>query len=216
MTLGLRRGLVVEDFSDAAVWLCAALEQAFPGIRVERAATLAQGRQLLDAWRPEIALIDLNLPDGVGLELVAEAHSRKPPIPVIVTTVYDDDEHIFPALRAGACGYLLKEESRETLVTHIVDMMRGELPLSPTVARQVMRYFSEPPVDVQGVDSLTARETEILTHIAGGATAQEVAEQLGISRNTVLSHIKHVYDKLGVSTRAEATIIAARLGLIRF
>lgn len=212
----LQRGLVVEDFPDAALWLKETLCASFPGIAVDVAGTLAAGRELLRTARPEIALIDLVLPDGSGIQLVAEARSRAPAIPVIVTTVYDDDDHIFPALRAGACGYLLKEESRDNLVRQIQAVIRGELPLSPAVARQVMRYFTGGKTGQEHVETLTAKEREVLKCIASGLTLDEVARRLAVSRNTVHTHVKRVYDKLDISTRAEATVIAARLGLIRF
>lgn len=212
-SMQFRRGLVVEDFDEAAAWLSQALREAFPGIGVSVASSLAQGREILRASRPEVALIDLGLPDGSGIDLVVEARMRSPAVPVIVTSLFSDDDHIFPALRAGASGYLLKEESRETLVGQIQAMTRGELPLSPTIAQQVMRYFSGLRSEAQQVEHLTDKEREVLKHIAGGATLNEVAARLGVTRNTVHTHVKHVYDKLGVSTRAEATAIAARLGI---
>lgn len=211
----LRRALVVEDYADAAAWFSAALREAFPGIQVHVSATLAQGREALATVRPEIALIDLGLPDGSGLDLITLLRLRSPPVPTVVTTAYDDSENILSALRAGACGYLLKEESQDTLVRQLIEMVRGEFPLSPSVAQQVMRYFSSLGPDAVRLEQLTDKEREVLKHIAAGRTLSGVGQTLGISRNTVHTHVKRIYEKLGVSSRAEATLIAARVGLIR-
>lgn len=212
----LRQGLVVEDLPDAAEWLQGALAQAYPGIKVHIAPTLHEGRRLLKTVRPEVALIDLSLPDGSGMDLITEARERTPPVPVIVTTIYDDEQHVFQALRAGACGYLLKEESQDSMVRRIHQSLHGELPLSPGAAQHVTRYFSGQKKIEDRAAHLTDKEREVLVLIAGGSNLDAAAEKLEVSRNTIHTHVKRIYDKLGINSRAEAALIAARLGLLRF
>ncbi|MGQ0701410.1 MAG: response regulator [Panacagrimonas sp.] len=133
-----RLALIVEDFADAARWLRDSVLEAFPGIAVTWVATLAEGRRCLQGCRPDFALIDLGLPDGSGLELIAYCRSMQPPVPVVVTTILDDDAHILPAMRAGACGYLFKDESRETLALQlraIVSASRADYDLASNPIR---------------------------------------------------------------------------------
>lgn len=214
MSQTIHKAVVVDDFIDAAHWLETALRLSFPGVEVTIADTLSKGRSAVRTVRPDLIVVDLGLPDGSGVDLIAEVREKLPNTPAIVATVYDDDRHIFPALRAGACGYLLKEESQENLVRQLQALVRGELPLSPSVARSVMEYFTASRPQGERLEDLTPREREILAALASGDTLAQVAEHFNVSRNTVATHVKRVYDKLNVSTRAEATIIAVRLGII--
>jgi DNA-binding NarL/FixJ family response regulator len=132
----------------------------------------------------------------------------------IVTTVYADDDHLFSALRAGAQGYLLKDQSRERLTEQLRGILHGEPPLSPSIARRLMRTFTAPAQHRED-SGLTAREIEVLTLIANGHTLKDVGKALGISRFTVGDHVKMIYRKLNVASRAEAALQAARLGIVR-
>lgn len=209
----IRHGLVLEDLPDSRAWLVQVMCQAFPDIVIAQAGTLAEARLAVSVQRPDIALIDLNLPDGFGVSLIAELNKLSPDIFTVVASIYDDDQHVFPALRAGAHGYLLKEQSQELLVALLKGIVDGEPPLSPAIARKMLRFFSPVPSDSADAE-LTRREQEVLRLIAKGYKLSNVAELLGISRNTVAGYVKALYRKLNISTRAEATLEAARLGIV--
>jgi DNA-binding NarL/FixJ family response regulator len=144
----------------------------------------------------------------------------------VVVTIHDDDEHLFPALQAGAFGYLLKEQSREQLAEQLHRISQGEPPLSPSIARRVIQYFTAqarmaPQAQQDDSDSvtphvqLTDRENEVLLRVAKGFTLPEIGQQLNLSRHTIADYVKQIYRKLNVSSRAEAALEAQRLGLFR-
>ena len=161
---------------------------------------------------PELALIDLGLPDGSGIELISELNRRSPATLCIITTIYDDDQHLFPALRAGAQGYVLKEQRWQQLAVLLSGIAEGRPPLSPPIARKLLGYFRPAPPSVS--DALTQREAEVLSLIAKGVTQAEAARVLGISPHTVCGYVKEIYRKLNVSSRAEAALSAQKLGLV--
>lgn len=208
------RGLVVEDLPASAEWLGNALEHAFPAITVSCAATLAQARERLRTFIPDIALIDLDLPDGSGVELIHALGKDCPDCPCIVTTIFADDRHLFPALRAGAHGYLLKDQPLERVVSSLQAISAGEPPLSPTIANRLLRVFSAEQSAAHG-STLSTRETDTLILISKGLKLSDVATHLNITRNTAAGYVKGIYRKLKISTRAEAVLEAARLGLVR-
>lgn len=210
----MESGLVVEDMPDAQAWLKAVLMASFPDIRVEVKATLKDAlSRLNEGPTPSIALVDLGLPDGSGLDVVRKLKERHPGTLRIVTTIFDGDQHLFAALRAGAQGYVLKDQSREHLVQMLQGIAGGNPPLSPSIARRLLGFFSAPAPDSPD-EALTPREVEVLTLIAKGVTIAGVAELLSLSRHTVGGYVKDIYRKLNVSTRAEATLEAARRGLV--
>ena len=208
----MKTGLIVEDLEPAQAWLADALMLAFPGIQVRIAPDVRRAMKLVALENPDIALVDLNLPDGSGASVIAAIKGRHPAAFVIVTSIYNDDEHLFPSLQAGANGYLLKEEGKDRIAEALRKIKGGEPPLSPQIARRLMGFFhsggATPP------EKLTDREEEILRFIAKGYTLQETAEQLGVTRNTVATYVKRIYKKLEISSRSEATIEAARRGII--
>ncbi|MDE2148277.1 MAG: response regulator transcription factor [Gammaproteobacteria bacterium] len=209
----MNRGLVVEDLESSVAWLSRALQGAFPGIEVRTAGTLAEAGRLLGEFTPEIALVDLGLPDGSGVDLIARAGRECANCCCIVTTIYADDAHLFPALRAGAGGYLLKDQPVERVIEQLQAIDRGEPPLSPAIAQRLLRVFA--PETAENDDArLTPRERETLVLIAKGYRLPEVSANLGVTRNTAAGLIKSIYRKLKVSSRAEAALEAARMGLI--
>ena len=211
----MQMGLVLEDQPPLAQWLVATLEECFPGIRVAHAPTLAAGLRLAAAETPDIALVDLGLPDGSGLDLIRDLVARHPACHVVVTTIYADDQHLFSALRAGAQGYLLKDQPREKTMQSLRGIAAGEPPLSASIARRLLRVFgTEPGTPESDSKRLTPRETETLSLIAKGYKIAEVATTLGVSRNTAHEFVKSVYRKLKVSSRAEAALEATRMGLV--
>jgi DNA-binding NarL/FixJ family response regulator len=203
------RALVVDDLASSRLWLAQALVLAFPGIVVDQAACLAEAAAIPP---PPLALIDLGLPDGSGTELVERLCTQAGTL-CIIATVFDDDAHLFPALRAGAQGYVLKDQDVNALAAMLQGIAAGQPPLSPSIARRLLRHF-QPPVQSAEEPYLTPRETEVLRLTAKGMTLPEVAALLDISRHTVAGYLKEIYRKLRIGTRAEATLEAARRGLI--
>lgn len=209
----MQTGWVVEDLKAPAQWLQEILVTAFPGLNIHHADSLGAARKLLRQYPPDIALIDLGLPDGSGVELIRELTPRR--CQCVVTTIYADDHHLFPALRAGACGYLLKDQPTEKVVQALRGIVAGEPPLSPVIAQRLLRAFGgagEAADD--NATKLSNRERETLVLIAKGFRLPEVAAQLGVSRNTAAGFIKAIYRKLDISSRAEATLEATRMGLV--
>lgn len=208
------RALLVDDLAPCRAWLWRALQLAFPGIEVEQADSLASAAPLLDP-PPPLALIDLGLPDGSGLRLIEALQATRADTVCVVATVFDDDAHLFPALRAGARGYVLKDQSPEALAEMLRGIVAGQPPLSPSIARRLLSHFQPPAGPATAVDArLTERETEVLRLVAKGYTSNEVADMLALSRHTVAGYLKDIYRKLSVGNRAEATLEAARRGLI--
>ena len=209
----MKTALLLEDYEETRTWLACIVRAAFDEIQIFEAATLEQGRVVLENETINLALIDINLPDGNGVDFVKDIMKASPETYCVMATIFDDDEHIFPALRAGAQGYLLKEQSTSDFIHALQGIINGEPPLSPAIARKMMSYFSaDDPEDKP--NKLSEREKEILTLIAKGLKRTEVANLLELSPNTIAAHLKRIYNKLNVSTRAEATMEALRLGLV--
>lgn len=206
--------LVVDDLAGSRDWLQRALQLAFPGIVVNQAGSLAEALQLI-APPPPLALIDLGLPDGSGVQLIEALRAKAATTLCVVATVFDDDAHLFPALRAGAEGYVLKDQSHEALAEMLRGIAAGQPPLSPSIARRLLRHFQPAPAaPVEEAEALTARETDVLRLIAKGLTVGEAAGLLDLSRHTVAGYLKTVYRKLSVNSRAEAALEATRRGLV--
>ena len=207
------RALVVDDLAPSRDWLSQALRIAFPDIVVDTAASLREAQAFLQP-PPPLALIDLGLPDGSGVQLIEQLQRDGAQTLCIVATVFDDDAHLFPALRAGAQGYLLKDQPPEAIAAMLSGIAMGQPPLSPSIARRLLRHFQPLPA-VGDAPNLRPREVDVLRLTAKGLTLAEVAEALQLSRHTVSGYLKDIYRKLSVSSRAEATLEAARLGLVR-
>lgn len=206
-------GFILEDLPESQSWLNRALQESFPGIRIGIADTLGEARRMLHAgpW-PEIALIDLGLPDGSGVEIIELISRSSPGTLCVVASIYDDDGHVFPALRAGARGYLLKDQPVTAIMQSLQGIAAGAPPLSPAIARRMLSFFARPPIEPS--IELTARETEVLRLIAKGMTQAETARLLGISVHTVSGYVKDLYRKLNVSSRAEAALLARDMGIV--
>ena len=234
--------LILEDNPVARGFLCRVVRESFSDVSsITEAGDLEAVRRLLGhaPGKPaqassdpfQLILVDLELPDGSGLELLSELTAY--PATRIVTTLYSDDDHLFPALQHGADGYLLKEDRFEVLVEELQKIVRGQPPLSPAIARRLLTHFrsgegfpasmtmssstpTAPAAPVMPMDHerLTPRESEVLTYLSKGFTIKEIANLMGIKWFTVNDHIKSIYKKLNVSSRAEAAVLASKQGLV--
>ncbi len=208
--------LLLEDLPEIRAWLRKLVLQVFPDAQISESARVHDALSLVSALKFDLALIDLGLPDGSGVAVVAKLRETQPEVQSVVVTIHDDDEHLFPALQAGAFGYILKEQPRELIAEQLQRISQGEPPLSPSIARRVMAHFSakaKPQASLLPHVSLTDRESEVLLRVAKGYTLPEIGVQLGLSRHTIADYVKQIYRKLNVSSRAEAALEAQRLGL---
>ena len=211
--------LLVEDQPRSRDWMLGVVTAAFPGIgvvafarRAEALAWLAE-RKVSGAPGFDLALIDLGLPDGSGVDLVRKLVEAWPNVMPVIATIYDDDAHIFEAIAAGARGYLLKDEEQDLLVGILRRIDRGEPSLSPSIAHRLLAHFRGPVSKTPDEAGLTPREIETLTLLARGLTIAEAALRMGLRPQTVASYVKVIYQKLSISTRAQATREAFRRGL---
>jgi DNA-binding NarL/FixJ family response regulator len=191
---------------------------------IEIAGTALSGETLLgllEKRRPDVLLQDLGLPGMSGIEVTREVKRRWPAVEVLIFTIFDEEEKVIEAVKAGASGYLLKGASAEKIVEAIREVHAGGSVIQPNLARRLLRHFrvpeSEsrpPPQQEEPGRPLTQREIDILRLIAKGLSNGEAADVLGLSRATVRTHLEHIYDKLDVTNRVEAVTEGLRKGLI--
>jgi len=208
--------LLLEDLPEIRSWLKALVTQVFSTAQIVECARVHDALAQVSAQKFDLALIDLGLPDGSGVDVVSALREAQPEALSVIVTIHDDDEHLFPALQAGAYGYILKEQSRELITEQLQRISQGEPPLSPSIARKVIAYFAaqnKPQANALPHVQLTERESEVLLRVAKGFTLPEIGVQLGLSRHTIADYVKQIYRKLNVSSRAEAALEAQRLGL---
>lgn len=208
--------MIVEDHPEMREWIAGVANDAFPTAETLCVGTLNQARRWITERNFDLILIDIGLPDGSGVDLVAEIEGQSQSTTyTVVTTIYDDDLHLFAALEAGAKGYLLKDQPRERLVEQLRGILRGEPPISPSIARRILRFFSHTGLNAMPEGAgLTERERETLSLIARGFNRNDISTALGITPNTAASYIKSIYRKLNVSGRAEAALKAVELGIV--
>ncbi|OAM89051.1 response regulator transcription factor [Termitidicoccus mucosus] len=201
---------IVEDNSDLAEEITQIITDA-PDLQLAcccRNVRAALSR--IPAAEPDVVIMDINLPDGSGIEATARLKQQLPRTEVMIFTIYEDSDEIFHALEAGASGYLLKRAPTDELLRSIRDIMDGNVPMTSEVARKVIQSFQKKRMGSQVVnataDRLTPRETDILELLAKGFPSKEIASLRCISVQTVNSHLKNIYDKLHVHSRTEAVI----------
>ncbi|HEY6411961.1 MAG TPA: response regulator transcription factor [Ktedonobacteraceae bacterium] len=192
------------------------LLSATPGIEViGEAANGAEVIELAASLQPDVILMDLKMPGINGIEATRRIHRTSPHIALLVVTMFADDTSVFPAIRAGASGYLLKDADQAELVRAIQTVAAGGVIFSPGIARRVLQYLAEPPSNAppQAFDELTPREREILELIARGYRNAEIAEQLVLSPKTVSNHVSNVLLKLQAADRTQLMLLALEAGL---
>ncbi len=166
------------------------------------------------AFRPDVVLMDIHMPGISGIEATARLKEELPELQVIMVTVYRDHDKIFDALKAGACGYLLKRSSPDEVRRAIAEVRAGGAPMSAEIARRVVEAFYRPVVKGEAVVKLSKRETEILELLTQGLTNKEIADRLGLSVETVRVHLRRTYDKLHVHSRTEAVVKYRGIGSV--
>ena len=179
------------------------------------AATLAEARACLAEQPVALALVDLQLPDGNGRELIAQLRADDPGLGILVVSAWSSEDAILGALRAGATGYVLKERDDVEVMLSIRSVLRGGAPIDPFIARRILELLPAPTAAAPMLEeALSEREGEILRLVADGLSNREIAGQLFLSRYTVESHVKRVYRKLAVSSRTGAVREARSRGLL--
>lgn len=172
---------------------------------------------LADKPAPRVLLVDLELPDGSGIDIIRAARRYAPGADAMVISVFGDEAHVVAAIEAGATGYLLKDAMADEIGESIMKLVAGESPISSAIARHLLRRFQPVPATpaaAAGAPHLTPREHDVLRLIAKGLSYARMAETLGMSANTITSHIKQIYRKLEVCSRGEAVFEALHLGLV--
>jgi DNA-binding NarL/FixJ family response regulator len=168
--------------------------------------TAEEALKVIPKHQPDIVLMDIQLPNLSGIECCAQLKRLLPTVQIIMVTVYEDTERIFKALRAGACGYLLKRCTPEELNIAIREVQQGGAPMSREIARKVIFSFQEPLAASAEVEDLSPREREILQLVAEGFPNKQIAARMGVTDGTVRWHLLHVYHKLHVRSRTEAAL----------
>jgi DNA-binding NarL/FixJ family response regulator len=195
---------IVEDNEQLRQTLARVLDRA-PGYRcISHYGTAEAALVALPKDKPEVVLMDINLPGMNGVECVRQLKTLLPTVQVVMLTVYEDTDNIFNALAAGATGYLLKRTKTEELLAAIREVLAGGSPMTTHIARKVILSFQRAGPSPQPAENLSQREQEVLECLSKGFLYKEIAEKLGISYETVHTYIRRIYEKLQVRTRTEA------------
>ena len=187
-----------------------------PGLELLDEAS--DGVQAVDkalALRPDVILLDMMMPRKDGLGAIHDIIKENPDARILVLTSFAEDEKVFPAIKAGALGYLLKDSSPQELLQAIRNVYSGEASLHPTIARKLMRELSQPVKLPPTTDPLTEREVEVLRLVAQGLSNDEIAERLVVSERTVRTHVSHILHKLHLANRTQMALYAVREGIAR-
>lgn len=168
--------------------------------------TVAEALKKIPKAGPDVVLMDIQLPDSTGVECTAKLKELMPKLHIVIVTVYEDSERIFQALRAGACGYLLKRAQPEKVIAAIKEAQEGGVPMTPEIARKVIGQFRQQATAASEMDNLTDREREVLELVMHGHANKPIADRLGVTVAAVKFHLQHIYEKLHVHSRTEAAL----------
>jgi DNA-binding NarL/FixJ family response regulator len=211
----------VED-NDLAIRLLSKILQSQRDFRLIGALkSVREANQWLDANEPDVLLVDLELPDGSGLDVIKKCASRYPRCNIMVVTASDDEPNVLSSIQVGAKGYILKSSLLTSVIDGIRTLANGGSPINPIIARQILQHLTmqeqvpyEVPRENSSEEKLSCRESHVLKLIAHGYTYAEIAASLNISINTVQTHIKRIYEKLAVHSRTDAINKARERGWI--
>lgn len=208
--------LIVEDNAATQQRIARLLRHVVgDGLRIDAAGSIAAAKAHIEQQAPALALIDIGLPDGSGIELIGWLHAHHPRTATVVISAWGDEETVLAALRAGAIGYLLKEREDAELEFALQSIHRGGSPIDPFVARRILSLLPAAPIQATHADdALTEREAEILDLVARGHSNREIAELLSLSRFTIEGYTKAIYRKLAVRSRTAAVFEAKSRGLL--
>jgi len=206
--------LIVDDHEIVRQGIRAILEESEDIEVVGEASDGLTAIQQFQHTKPDVILMDLIMPNMDGVEAIRRITNQQPEVRILVITTYSGDDMVFPAIKAGADGYLLKDTGAGQLVEAIHQVHRGEPWLHPDIARKLMQEVSVPDPAIPTPDPLTPREEEVLGLLAKGLENHEIADQLVIAEVTVRSHISRILDKLHLANRVQATLYAMREGLV--
>jgi DNA-binding NarL/FixJ family response regulator len=186
---------------------------------IDVVAEASNGREAVDKaarFRPDVVLMDIRMPELDGLQATREILAANPGARILILTTFDLDEYIYEALRAGASGFVLKDDPPENLIAAIRTVAAGDALLSPSITQQVIGQFARlpKPAAPRELEDLTSREMEVLKLIARGLSNAEIGEQLFISDTTVKTHVTHVFQKLGLRDRVQAVVLAYQAGIV--
>jgi DNA-binding NarL/FixJ family response regulator len=206
--------LIVEDDLRLRATLAQAIRGAVDLKLVGEADDLPEGLRLLDAVQPEVLLVDIGLPSGSGLELIHHAAKQSPHCNVMVITVFAEEQLVLDCIEAGATGYLLKGSSPQDIAAQIRSLLAGGSPISPTIARRLLRRFTGQRNSDVGAPTLSTQEQAVLSMSAKGYSYDEIARLLKLSRHTVETYVKRIYRKLQVHSKTAAVYEGRKLGLV--
>jgi DNA-binding NarL/FixJ family response regulator len=202
----LRRVAIVEDDNGLRQQLERILKTAERATCVGSYSSAEEALEKIQAARPDVVLMDINLPGMSGIECVARLRKDLPDAHVIMLTIYEDSDRIFKALEAGADGYLVKSSPADALLHAIDDVYMGGSPMSGQIARKVVRQFRQAEPLASEADKLAPRERQVLDHLASGFIYKEIADKMGISIETVKYYVKSIFKKMHVRSRTEAVV----------
>jgi two-component system, NarL family, response regulator LiaR len=207
------RVLICDDHSIVRKGIGALLATR-PGLEVVgEASTGLEAISQAEVLHPDIILMDLMMPEMDGIEATRQLTSRQPSVRILVLTSFVADDKVFPAIKAGALGYLLKDSSPDELVNAIRQVARGEPSLEPTIARRLLLELHQTSQAGLASDPLTEREVEVLRLIAKGLSNREIAERLVVTERTVCTHVSNILEKLHLASRTQAALYALKEGL---
>lgn len=201
---------IVEDNKDLRSEFARLVDRAEGLSCVSQYADAETALKQITRDNPEVVLMDINLPGMTGIECARRLKAAAPAIQIIMLTVFEHNDWIFDSLKAGATGYILKRAKREDIIDAIRQVHDGGAPMSVSVARKVVRFFNRPPQAAGGLETLTAREREVLEKLSTGLSYDEIGESLSITVNTVRKYVRSIYEKLQVNSRTEAAMKLVR------
>jgi NarL family two-component system response regulator LiaR len=209
----LIRVFVTDDHSIVRKGIKATLELVPDMVLIGEAANGRQALERMSTLKPDVVLMDLVMPEMDGIEAIQQIKAQQPDIGILVLTTFAGEDKIFPAIKAGASGYQLKDSDPEQLVAAIRQVYHGESALHPIIARKVLQELSRPVEGPATPDPLTPRELEVLKLVAKGMENPEIAGQLVISEATVRTHVSNIMSKLHLASRTQVALYALREGL---
>lgn len=195
---------IVEDLDEVREALQRLINQSENFSLVDGFNNAEQAEKNIPLHPPDIVIMDINLPGMSGIECINRIKEKCNDTQFMMFTIYEDDEKVFEALKAGAHGYLLKKTSKEKLLEALEELHNGGSPMSTNIARKVIEAFEKKDQPAEEINSLTNKEKQILDLLAKGFLYKEIASQLNSTRNTIKQHIHHIYEKLHVQNRTEA------------